>query len=365
MKRTLTFCAFALLTGTSLAHAGGASTGTCTATTYMQDGMALTAALINPGNVSGDVNATGCNIGVYYSKGAQGHVIRANVHGSNYYGILNNGGNVNVEGSSISEIGDTPFDGDQHGVGIYWVGGSGARGNIIGNFVWAYQKDGIAVHGPNATSSILNNNVIGLGPVNFIAQNGIEVGLGAETFVQGNLISGNSYTGPNGASSGGILLYGGAFFGGPTTVNTVIQQNTGLGNDVGIFMVNLDSNGNPVTTPTKNAAFANALINNLVDNISGDGPGQGYQAGILDQGDQDVIIGNYVCGLGYTSPSTPTAFILPIDTTDTNHPVVADNIICPSTFAPATANVASANVATANVAAAPAATGHPQPSPIK
>jgi len=358
MKRTLTFCAFALLAGTSVAYAGGASPGTCTATGYMQDGIDLTAALINPGNLTGDVNATGCNIGVYYSSGTH-NVIRANIHGSNYYGILNNGGNVNVEASSISEIGEKPFNGDQHGVGIYWVGGSGAKGNIVGNFLWDYQKDGIAVHGPKTAASILNNNVIGLGPVNFIAQNGIEVGLGAVTIVQGNLVSGHSYTGPNEASSGGILLYGGACFGGAVTANTVIQQNSGLGNDVGIYMVNLDVNCNPVTTATKNAALANALINNAINNTTGDGPARGYQAGIDDQGDFDVIANNFICGLGYTSPSTPTAFTVPIDTTDTNHPVVSNNTICPSTFAPAEAAMATANVTPAKPA------GHLQVSPIK
>jgi hypothetical protein len=324
----------------------------------MQDGINLTAALINPGNLTGDVNATGCNIGVYYSGGAH-NVSRANIHGSNYYGILNNGGNVNVENSTISEIGDKPFDGDQHGVGIYWVGGSGARGNIVGNFLWDYQKDGIAVHGPNASSSILNNYVIGLGPVNFIAQNGIEVGVGATTFVQGNLVSGHSYTGPNEASSGGILLYGGACFKGPATVNTLIQQNTAIGNDVGIFMVNVDNTCiNPVTTPTKNTALANALTNNAINNTTGDGPTTGYQAGIDDQGDGDVIVGNYICGPGYTPPPSATADTLPIDTTDTNHPIVTNNIICPSTFA-APEVAASANVALAPAAAA----AHPQPSP--
>jgi hypothetical protein len=130
MKRTLTFCAFALLAGTSLAEAGGAGSGTCTATGYMQDNIDLTAALINPGNLTGDVNATGCNIGVYYSGGTH-NVNRANIHGSNYYGILNNGATVNVENSSISEIGDKPFDGDQHGVGIYWVGGSGREATSL------------------------------------------------------------------------------------------------------------------------------------------------------------------------------------------------------------------------------------------
>lgn len=123
-------------------------------------------------------------------------------------------------------------------------------------------------------------------------------------------------------------------------------------------MVNLDINGNPVTTATKNTALANALINNAINNTTGDGPTTGYQAGIDDQGDGDVIANNYICGLGYTSPSTPTMVTLPIDTTDTNHPIVTNNTICQSTFA-APEVAASANAAAAQ------ATGHPQPSPIK
>ena len=40
----------------------------CTQTGFVRDGINLTAALINPtGTVSGDVDATGCNIGIYYS----------------------------------------------------------------------------------------------------------------------------------------------------------------------------------------------------------------------------------------------------------------------------------------------------------
>jgi hypothetical protein len=183
------------------------------------------------------------------------------------------------------------------------------------------------------------------------------VGLGAVTLVQGNLVSGHSYTGSGEASSGGVLLYGGACFGGSATVNTLIQQNTAIGNDVGIYMVNLDVNCNPVATATKNTAFANALVNNAINNTTGDVT-EGYQAGIDDQGDGDVIANNYICGLGYTSPSTATAVTLPIDTTDTNHPVVVNNTICPSIFAGPEVT-AGANAAVAKPS------GHPQPSPIK
>ena len=201
----------------------------CTPTGFIRDAINLTAALINPGDISGDVDATCCNIGIYYSQ--NGRVRNANVHGANYFGIVNNGANVEVANSTISDIGEKPFNGTQHGVAIYWAFGSNAKGNIHDNFIWNYRKGGIVVNGPGASSNIQQNTVIGLGPVNFIAQNGIQAGYGANTQIQQNTVSGNSYTGAGQTSSGGIILVGGDGYGGPTTTNTRVQNNTGLGND--------------------------------------------------------------------------------------------------------------------------------------
>jgi hypothetical protein len=52
---------------------------------------------------------------------------------------------------------------------------NGGSGVIDGNTVSAYQKNGIVVTGSGTTASVTNNTVRGLGPVVFIAQNGIEV----------------------------------------------------------------------------------------------------------------------------------------------------------------------------------------------
>lgn len=335
MKLTVAVSAFALVAFVPLAHAGSASPS-CTPTGFTYEGSPnLTAAQINPpGVVTGDVNATGCDIGIYYGPNTHGQVVNANVHGADYFGIVNNGGHVDVLNSAVSEIGDKPFDGAQHGVAIYWADGSSANGNIQGNFIWDYQKAGIVVRGTTATANIQNNTVIGLGPVNFIAQNGIEAGLGATTQIQQNLVTGNSYTGPNEASSGGILVYGGPCYGGAATVNTVVQQNTGLNNDVGIWFSNLDGSCNPLSTPTRNAALGNSLLNNAINNTTGNGPTQGYQAGISDQGDFDVIANNYICGLGYTPPGTAAAALFTIDVTSTNNPEVKNNSFCSGPFAP-------------------------------
>jgi len=176
--------------GLSMTTAGAATT--CLPTTFMRDGFFLTAAQIG-GTVSGTLDATGCDIGVYY-VGTPGSVTSgAEIFGARYFGVVNDGTSVNVEGASIHNIGNKPFDGTQHGVGIYFT--NGGSGVIDGNTVSAYQKGGIVVNGAGTTASITNNAVTGLGPVDFIAQNGIQVSRGAVATVRGNSISDNFYTG--------------------------------------------------------------------------------------------------------------------------------------------------------------------------
>jgi hypothetical protein len=301
----------------------------CTSTGFFNDNINLTAALINPQNtVSGDVDAAGCNIGVYYSPGSQGNVDQANIHGANYFGVVNNGAQVDITNSYVSNIGENPLNGDQHGVAIYFAVDSNAKGNIQGNYIWNYQKGGIIVNGPKAVAKIQGNTVIGQGPVNYIAQNGIQAGFGASTTIQQNFVYGNSYTGANEAASGGIIVVGGACFGGAATINTDVEHNVGTGNDVGVWFVNLDANCNPFSTPTNNKAERNTLVNNAINNTTGNGPTQGFQAGIADQGDMDVIRDNIVCGLGYTPPGTAAAALFAIDVTTTNNPIVQNNFDC-------------------------------------
>ncbi len=205
----------------------------CTATGFFRDGINMTAALINPGTVSGtvtvpaEVNATGCNIGVYYDQA--GSISHANIYGANYYGVVVNGDsddvNVDINNSTIHDIGETPFNGAQHGVAIYYraltlLTGS-AFGNVEDNVLSEYQKGGIVVNGARAVVNTLGNIVTGLGPVNFIAQNGIQYGFGSNGTTRGNEISGHFYTGtvgvgpnPGGENppgweyfSAGLLLY--------------------------------------------------------------------------------------------------------------------------------------------------------------
>jgi parallel beta-helix repeat protein len=295
-----TFLVAGLGTVTSAAAAG------CTPTGFVRDGINMTAAQIG-GDVTGSINATGCNIGVYYDNTTSGKVRGATIFGANYFGVVVNGdvGKVSVEvtDSAIHDIGETPLNGTQHGVAIYYraLGTGAARGTISDNTITNYQKGGITVSG-NVSVTIANNTVRGQGPVNYIAQNGIEVAYGAHATVTGNTVTGNAYTGANLASSGGILVVGGPCFGLPYTVGLSITRNRLTNNDVGVWLFNADANciTYTSTTRTHNSVKFNDISNNAVTNTTGQTATCGYQAGISDVGFRDLIVDNEISGVGYT-----------------------------------------------------------------
>jgi hypothetical protein len=264
---------------------------TCTGTGFFRDGFEMTAAQIG-GNVTGTLDATSCNIGVYYDNTHTGNVTGATISGANYFGVVVNGDvgtvKVNVTNSAIHDIGETPLtgQGSQHGVAIYYraLGTGAASGTISGNTITNYQKGGITTAGSGASATITNNNVTGQGAVAWIAQNGIQVGYGAKATVTGNTVTGNAYTGAGLTSSAGILVVGGSCFSLPLTVGLDISKNTAVTNTTG---------------------YSAAPC--------------GYQAGIADVGHKDLIVNNSISGFGYTKQvggdctGTPPAFLRFID----------------------------------------------------
>ena len=304
----------------------------CVPTGFMRDNQNLTAAMIvtiSGQTINGPVNAAGCNIGIYYGPGLTGTVSGAQVFGANYYGIVNNGSTVTVTKSQIHDIGENPLNGDQHGYGIYFTEDNSSKGTISSNLIWNYQKNGIVVRGLTSGATISKNTVIGQGPVTYIAQNGIEVGQGAKATISGNIVSGNSYSGTNLAAAGGILIYGGSCYGTALTIGTKITGNTVIGNDVGVYLSNLDGTTCiPTNTPTKILTNKNIITNDGINNTTGYSSTAGYQAGISDQGDADTMTNNSICGLGYTPVNNPPPYLYMIDVTNTNSPVVSNNTSC-------------------------------------
>jgi hypothetical protein len=143
----------------------------------------MTAAVVDTTPGSGStVNATGCDIGTYYDSGATASTLSGvTVENATQYGVFVDGGkgdvSVDVSDSSIHNIGDVPFDGAQHGNAIYYYGYNTTgtvSGTVSGNTVYQYQKGGIITNGGNASTVVTDNTVTGLGPVSFIAQNGVQ-----------------------------------------------------------------------------------------------------------------------------------------------------------------------------------------------
>lgn len=134
---------------------------------------------------------------------------------------------------------------------VHWTS---SYGSITNNTVSQYQKGGIVVNGANDSANISNNTVTGLGRVNFIAQNGIQLADGASGSITNNDVVGNAYTGTgaNGASSVGILVFGGCAY--PQVTGLQVQNNTLVNNDLGVYMANYDSTcATPSTIPTANS----------------------------------------------------------------------------------------------------------------
>ncbi len=238
-RLTIIGACVAVTAGLMASMAGAAASPTCTQTGFYRDNINLTAAKIG-GNVTGNVDATGCDIGVYYGHGATGTVTGAKIANAKYFGVVNDGGNVNVMHSTISKIGNTPFDGTQHGVGIFYttehqvgVSSGTARGAITGNTLSSYQKGGITVRGTGASAMIQSNKVTGSGKVDYIAQNGIQVSFGGSAIVRSNIVSGNWYT-PAGTEACGLLLYQAA-----SGVAQQLQQQVNLlfGNETNLCIV--------------------------------------------------------------------------------------------------------------------------------
>jgi hypothetical protein len=298
----------------------------------------MTAAVINPsGPVTGVVNATGCNIGVYYGPGTSGSVKNAEIFGANYFGVVANGdaGSISLDilNSKIHDIGESPHDGTQHGVGIYWrafFAGGSVKGRIVGNTITAYQKGGIVTNGSGVQANISDNTVTGDGHVNFIAQNGIQIGYGANGSAMRNTVSGNSYIGfpGDGSASGGIIVVGGAGYGVcpdgndcPYTVNAQVNDNILVNNDVGVYLTNLAADFSAPATATNVKAVNNRISDDQCFNLS-------YQAGISDVGNNDKMINNKISGPGYigcVSVYNPSGAAVDADVSFTNRPKVHAN----------------------------------------
>jgi|HubBroStandDraft_1064217.scaffolds.fasta_scaffold05478_6 parallel beta-helix repeat protein len=104
---------------------------------------------------------------------------------------------------------------------------------VAHNSVDGYQKNGITADEPGTKVLVINNAVTGLGPTTGAAQNGIQIGFGAQGHVTNNVVADNIYSPCASASNcpsnaAGILIY--------QSDGVRVDSNTLGSNQVGIFV---------------------------------------------------------------------------------------------------------------------------------
>jgi hypothetical protein len=315
---------------------GGAATTTaataCQPTGALdRDGTALTARVINPSHpVSGEVDATGCDVGVYVGAGSAS-VAGADVHGARYYGVLADGNGhavtLTVRDSRIHDIGETPMTSSRHGQGVAFRGfGGTATGSVTGNRIWNYQEAGLNATGPGASATFTANAITGRGITDVISQNGVQVIHGAHAVVSANTIKDLRFTGPN--VGNGILVVGGPGYGFPYTRDVRIERNHVTNADVGINIFEIEEDGSPSPLPTNIVVSQNVVRNDRLVNVAGWDDEHGFQAGIADYANGDRIVGNVVSGDGYDPEICGDAAICsPILVDGSIDPIVGRNVI--------------------------------------
>ncbi len=167
----------------------------CTQVTT-SDSTELSAALVNPSEFQGNLDASGCDVGIYFSTPG---TVKGNssIVNASKYGIL-------VDGHSAKNVDISDSTIDNSYFGIYFT--SGATGNVSNTTVSNYFKNGLSATQANTTVSFNNDAIIGGGPQQNVAQNGIEFAWGASGSARDNIINGNYYSGSYWSATG-LLLF--------------------------------------------------------------------------------------------------------------------------------------------------------------
>jgi nitrous oxidase accessory protein NosD len=118
------------------------------------------------------------------------------------------------------------------GIVVESLNGGTANVSIESNSVHAYQKNGITTDEVGTQAQITGNVVSGIGPTANIAQNGIQVGFGAQGSVLGNTVTDNFYSPCTSltncsANATGILLF--------ASDHVQVEGNTVSTNQLGIY----------------------------------------------------------------------------------------------------------------------------------
>ena len=149
------------------------------------------------------------------------------------YGIYVGGGaNLSLSNSRILAAGAEPINGCQGGIGIEVGTGrttpaETGTATLTNDLVEGFQKNGINVIASGSKATLKKVAVKGAGPTSVIAQNGIEIGEGAEATITKSSSSDNIYT-PQTVVSTGMIVF-------ESHVGPQISGSTFEDDDVGIY----------------------------------------------------------------------------------------------------------------------------------
>jgi len=179
------------------------------------------------------------------------------------------------------------LEGCQSGTGIFVQSGGGSVSNveIIDSTVHDYQKNGITADEVGTSALIRNNVVTGLGPTMAIAQNGIQIGFGAEGSIERNLVTNNVFSPCNVAATCTAVA-----------TNILVTQSDGVeisGNRAGISQVAIFVDGNGANV-LLNETFATFVFDGVhvegsQAKVRGNQIFNGAEAGIFLLGNNNVV----------------------------------------------------------------------------
>jgi len=218
--------------------------------------------------------------------------------GPTFIGILYQDASGSIEHNFVRHVRLSPsLPGCQSGNAIDVESSSSGQSNvtIADNSVDAYQKNGITANEPGTKVEITENAVAGLGPTTGAAQNGIQIGFGAQGRVTNNAVADNVYSPCESAANcpsnaAGILIF--------QSDGVRVEQNTVASSQVGIFIAANNGNIGGNTVLHSVALDGIALVGNGNSASSNDISSSDDAAAFI-QGNNNTVFENEFTGAAF------------------------------------------------------------------
>jgi hypothetical protein len=211
-----------------------------------------------------------------------------------YIGVYYRNASGRIDSLAIRNIKlGTGSEGCQTGLGIFVQSGHGgsSRVDILNNSLHDYQKNGITANEAGTHISIEGNAISGFGESTIIAQNGIQVGFGADGEVESNSVINHIFTGcadPNTCGSN-------------AAANILITGSDGVEvshNTTGKAQLNIYYEGNKGEV-SNNTIFETDVFDGITlignrNRATGNSIFNSQEAGVFVQGNKNLVNGNTI-----------------------------------------------------------------------